>query len=247
MPGKVSFAAPTFSAGGDARTLPAAVDLRASGYGFPPVYDQSWLESCTAGAVAAVLAYRIRRETGDPDFDLSRLFIHYNERAGSGGGPVSMRMSVEAVDRFGVCEEREWPYDPSHYKTRPPETAYRSALRHRGCEAVRLDRDLDALRACLAAGFPFVCGLWIHHSYFNPETHRTGIVPFPEPEEPRYCGHAVAIVGYDDERRQILFRNSLGESWGDGGYGYLPYRHITDARLTSVFWMVRRPSEEQTA
>jgi len=35
--------------------------------------------------------------------------------------------------------------------------------------------------------------------------------------------HAVVLVGYDDEKRQWIYKNSWGEWWGDRGYGYIPY------------------------
>ena len=31
-------------------------------------------------------------------------------------------------------------------------------------------------------------------------------------------GHAVAIVGYDDNVEHYIIRNSWGEGWGEGGY-----------------------------
>lgn len=45
-------------------------------------------------------------------------------------------------------------------------------------------------------------------------------------------GHAIVCVGYDDGMRigdcsgAFLIRNSWGSSWGDGGYGYLPYDYV---------------------
>ena len=35
-------------------------------------------------------------------------------------------------------------------------------------------------------------------------------------------GHAVTIVGYD--KKGLILRNSWGYSWGDGGYGFFPYK-----------------------
>ena len=38
--------------------------------------------------------------------------------------------------------------------------------------------------------------------------------------------HAICAVGYDDKKNLVKFKNSLGEGWGDNGYGYLPYAYI---------------------
>jgi C1A family cysteine protease len=46
----------------------------------------------------------------------------------------------------------------------------------------------------------------------------------------------MAVVGYDDARRRFLIRNSMGASWGDGGYGSVPYEYLADPRLAADFW-----------
>jgi C1A family cysteine protease len=229
-----------------AASLPAAFDLRESPHGFPPIYDQSWLESCTASSIVALLAYDIRRRTPDRDFEPSRMFLYYNERErfGAETNAIAVRNCIDVLATLGVCREADWPYDPSLFRTRPSERAYASALDHRGCEGMRLERDLDKLKASLVDGDPFVCGLVVHNSAFGPHVRRTGVIPVPGPRDPRLCGHAIAVIGYDDAKQWFIFRNSLGQSWGDAGYGYLPYDHVTDPSRTTVFWMVRGKPQE---
>lgn len=36
-------------------------------------------------------------------------------------------------------------------------------------------------------------------------------------------GHAITIVGYDNDKKIFICRNSYGEQWGDRGYFYMPY------------------------
>ncbi len=36
-------------------------------------------------------------------------------------------------------------------------------------------------------------------------------------------GHAVALVGFDDEKRAWLIKNSWGEDWGESGYAWISY------------------------
>lgn len=37
------------------------------------------------------------------------------------------------------------------------------------------------------------------------------------------AGHCISIVGYNDDKKHLVIRNSWGASWGENGYGYMPY------------------------
>jgi C1A family cysteine protease len=55
---------------------------------------------------------------------------------------------------------------------------------------------------------------------------KNGLVPLPNRRESSLGGHAICPVGYDDKKKLVKFKNSWSESWGDDGYGYLPYAYI---------------------
>src|SRR5262249_56575528 len=82
-------------------------------------------------------------------------------------------------------------------------------------------KGLSVRRALTAA--PIVAGLQIYESSQSDAANSTGIIPMPSARDQLRGGHAVCIVGYDDQKRQFKFINSWGTGWGDHGYGYLPY------------------------
>ena len=57
-------------------------------------------------------------------------------------------------------------------------------------------------------------------------------------------GHAVMAVGYNDDKKVIIVRNSWGVNWGDNGYFYMPYAFITDKNMCSDFWSIISTNEK---
>jgi len=225
------------------RRLPSAIDLRRH---CPPVYDQRHLNSCSANAIAAAMRYDELRSGRAAVASPSRLFIYYNERVLAGvtgtDSPVSLRDGYRTVSKVGSCPEPMWPYDPRRFRREPTPACFRAARRRRAIAYYRIRRSMAQLRACLAEGFPFVMAIAVHQSMIGAPVRRTGVVPLPGRHDRLRGGHAVLAVGYDHPRRLIIFRNSWGRTWGDGGYGYLPYAFFSSSDLTWDFWTMRRVS-----
>ncbi|MNX88526.1 Papain family cysteine protease [compost metagenome] len=119
------------------------------------------------------------------------------------------------------------------------------AIRYRNtATALRIRRaarlgSLDAMRASLAKGMPIVCAFSVHESFYSEAVKATGNVPLPGPGDRLIDGHAMLCVGYDDQRRVLIFRNSWGQDWGDRGYGYVPYEAIARQMLRDC-WTVEQ-------
>ena len=198
------------------------------------------------------VAVRPMRSPGALEFDAgrqglpvstpSRLFIYYNERAmegtvGSDSG-AQLRDGIKSVAQWGDCPETEWPYDVNQFAVEPPQSCYDDAAKHLALVYESVNPDLNDLRGCLAAGFPFVFGFTAYASFESDYVARTGQVPMPHWFERAIGGHAVMAVGYDDASSTLTVRNSWGSSWGDAGYFYFPYAYATSS-LASDFWTIR--------
>jgi len=225
------------------KSRPPAVDLRPLS---PPVYDQGNLNSCSANAIAAALWFDEIKEAAPEPFSPSRLFIYYNERASEGlvarNVPVSLRDGYKSVARNGVCHERDWPYRPRRFATKPPPRCYRLARGERVIRYLRLRRELLHFEACLADGYPFTMGISVYESFKSRAVTRSGNVPMPRKRERHLGGHALLVVGYDRRRRLFLARNSWGARWGLRGYCRMPYAYLLDPDLSWDFWTARRVS-----
>ena len=238
--------------------LPPRVDLRP---GMPPVYDQGRIGSCTANAIAGAWEYTERRQFGR-SVTPSRLGIYFCERAlrgqaGSDSG-AQIRDGFRVIHTTGVWPETAWPYDdtPADPTTgvwetdpstgvvprpaqQPPAADYVIGKSERSTVYERVTRDLQHIRGCLAAGWPVVFGFTVYESFESGEVARSGDAPMPSPSEQVLGGHAVTMVGYDDDRGRVLVRNSWGSGWGDGGYFTLPYAYLTTRGLPADFWTLR--------
>jgi C1A family cysteine protease len=227
------------------------VDLRP---GCPAVYDQGRIGSCTANAIAAALEFEMMKQ-GESAFTPSRLFIYYNERAMEGTVPSDagafIRDGIKSVATQGDCPETMWTYDdtpagsnglfPPGAKaaTEPTAECYAEAVKHEALSYLSVARNLADMKGCLAEGFPFVYGFTVYESFESAEVAQKGWVPMPATGEKILGGHAVIAVGYDDENRVFISRNSWGSHWGDKGYFYMPYAYLLDDNLSDDFWTIR--------
>lgn len=224
-----------------AKKLPASVDMRGV---YSLVYDQGSLGSCTANALA--LAYDFTRTKSSlAPLQPSRLFLYYNERALENtlaeDNGAELRTGVKVCVKIGNCPEQLWPYDIEAFKTRPRPECFAEAERNRIKTYLRLNNSsLRQLKACLADGFTFVCGISVYESFESDQVASTGVVPVPDvATEELFGGHAVTCVGYDDTKSCFIMRNSWGPEWGDKGHFYLPYKYLTDPKLAADFWTLR--------
>jgi C1A family cysteine protease len=224
-----------------------SVDLRAQ---CPKeVYDQGQLGSCTANAIAGAIEFDMMKQGLDV-FTPSRLFIYYNERViegtvGSDAG-AEIRDGIKSVGAQGACHEGDlgegppaWPYDVSKFANKPPQSCYNEAKKHKAITYSSVTQNLADLKGCLAEGYPFVYGFTVYESFESQDVAQTGNVPMPAPGEQVIGGHAVLAVGFDDDDRQFIVRNSWGDGWGDGGYFYMPYAYLLDDNLADDFWTIR--------
>ncbi|MPQ87117.1 C1 family peptidase [Pseudomonas sp. MAFF 730085] len=220
--------------------LPPSVDLRPQ---CPPVYNQGQLGSCTANGIAGAIQFDRMKQKLTPLFEPSRLFIYYNERViehtvDSDSGAM-IRTGIKSVGVQGDCPESEWPYDITKFTVKPPQKCYTDAKKYKAVQYQKVAQNLNQMKGCLAAGYPFVLGFSVYESLESEEVTKTGIVPMPASTEKMLGGHCVLAVGYDDAKQRFIIRNSWGDAWGMKGYGTLPYGYLMDENLSSDFWTIR--------
>lgn len=191
--------------------LPPHVDLRDR---LPPPWDQGPLGSCEAHGVGRALAAMY------PGFMPSRLALYYAARALEGQAAqdsgVQTRDMLKAVAR-GAIPEDAWPYEVSRFAQAPPamDPVFRA-----GSYSALTDR--GALLGWLALGNPVPFAIDLPASF--DDWPPGGVISIDG--RPSVGWHCLCAVGYDLPANSIIFTNSWGEAWGDGGHGVIPIDYV---------------------
>jgi len=221
-------------------SLPKSVDLRPE---MPDVLDQGSIGSCTANATANSLRHLLKKE-GLDDFLPSRLFIYYNSRVRIEGEDASedsgatLRDVCKAVATFHACKDEVWPYDISKFSEEPSAQAYQDANLHATLQYHAVPLYLPAIKSALSQRYPIVIGIQIFESFESQQVADTGVVPMPNVQtEQCLGGHAVLLVGYNDETRKFIVCNSWSANWGQKGFFEIDYDYVLNPELACDFWV----------
>jgi C1A family cysteine protease len=235
-----------FGSGRSRAGIAAAADLRPK---LSPIDDQGHLGACT-GFAATGLAEYIQGLKGNTA-ELSPGFVYVMELKADGNPGQDhgshIRTAISVLKKNGIAPEALHPYiakadqaDPAlitkYLSTMPTAEATAAALPNRITTAAQI-ADLDGFKTSIANGKPVIFGIAVYKSFMNPTAKTTGVIPQPDTaNEQLLGGHAIVAVGYDDAKQQVTFRNSWSPTWGDKGYGYLPYTYFKDGSLVHDAW-----------
>ena len=202
------------------------------------IYDQGELGSCTAQAASTAFRYELKRQN-IPDFSPSRLFLYYCERMLEGttnsDSGASIRDSVKAMGRYGLCNEDLWPYDINEFAYKPAVECFIEAKRERALKYKRIPKYLSLMRECISAGFPFVFGIDVYSSFMDATN---GVIPMPSISDSLLGGHALLAVGYSDLTGYFRVQNSWGDSWGNKGYCSIPYGYFMSPHASDMWQLL---------
>ena len=190
------------------------------------LHNQENVGCCTASA--SLLAYEmLLKISGCPEL-FSRLFLYYYTRKSQGRvgqRGADLRKTLETLKNIGVCKEESWPFLKHRENKEPSQQAYEEASKFKiNSFNYVLPQEFKYL---LHNRIPIIAGIWTGKKFWKMSGLLSDLSygPVDVNENTLSKGHAVTIVGYDDNlcSGSWIIANSLGPKWGDHGYGILPY------------------------
>lgn len=217
--------------------LPKQVDL--SPY-CPAVRNQGDIYSCVGWAVgygAMTIRRAIRHNWTDKNTittnAYSALFIYNQIREGHCRQGSSLSKAMELLRTRGDCPARAFDFNVEDCEKQPTPTLLQLAQRDTISDYLTLFGRQDAAQAkiwkvkrALAQREPVIIGMAIRQNFYQLN-HAKFWWPDIGNTNPA-GGHAMTVVGYDDELGAFLIFNSWGPNWGDKGFIRIKYEDFAE-------------------
>ena len=140
---------------------------------------------------------------------------------------------VRAVQTVGAVSEQAMPFVGEPFNQPIPVPPLTSAERFKASSVQSLST-IEDMKSALRQYGPIVAGLTIYQSATSKANH--GVLQLPRSGETQLGATSICIVGFDDRTKMFKFEMAWGTSWGDRGYGYVPYDYM--AKYSSDVWAI---------
>lgn len=155
----------------------------------------------------------------------SRLFLYYSVRTDRGNinedTGATVRETMKAMSKHWVSQEQFHPYIEQNLYTPPSNVATLWGKRTTITTYTRVNVDINSIKKVLASKHMIEFGMIVTDSFMQQWW-----TMLPEPSGNVVWGHAMTIVGYDDQTRMFKVANSWGKEWGENWFFYIPYDRI---------------------
>lgn len=218
---------------GQGNKLPASVSMLKYA---PRRMQQGRQGSCVgwAGAYAARTILQAQASGQRPDDVAFSPAYLYNQIALSGCQGAYMQDAMQAMLQNGALPLRQFPYDERSCAAEPRSNDLQTGrqFRIKGYNRLTFGErdyrpDIQGIKQHLAQGSPVVIGMMVGGTFMSRMVGQKVWHPTQADYALQgYSGHAMCVIGYDDNLEGGAFQimNSWGEEWGDRGVAWVRYR-----------------------
>lgn len=197
--------------------LPSKLDWRDNdGNWLTSIKNQGECGACQIFAGLAMIESWWKIKSGDPeiDIDLSEQYILSCADVGGCDGGV-IELAFEYIKEFGIPTESCMPYqenDTVPCDSKCTDWQEQTITIPEWGWITNFQDDVDLIKSALVKS-PVLGWLHVYQDFFSYES---GV--YERTSETLMGGHAVLIIGWDDDLHCWICKNSLGSDWGENGY-----------------------------
>lgn len=237
--------------------LPSSIDLSSQ---MPPVGNQGRQNSCVAWATGyAIKSYLLKNKGQSTEYDppfaggkgnfvFSPAFI-YNQQNGGEDKGLYYYKTMEFLKSNGVAPWSSMPYTDKDYLAQPTQESKQEALKYKIKSFSRLNfKNPDEIKRVLAGKNVVMVGMIIDDAFYKLK----GATVYDANSGQSYGGHAMTIVGYDDNKKSksgkkgaFKLQNSWGTNWGDNGFGWVSYSMLAKVGQ-ETYAIIDEPATQNT-
>ena len=209
--------------------LPSNVDLREYA---DEIEDQGHIGSCVGNATSSGLELYCHAQLDKSDINFSRLFVYWNARelgGIEGDNGAYLRDGMKSCNKYGICHEADWKYNEAEVNTKPPHEAYEAAAANVVTKYERIEvSDINSFKSYLSRERKSILiGMGLGEKFLDisGSLSEQNYPAINDSDNKLIGGHAINVVGYDDNLNggSFIVENSWGTRWGDNGYFALKY------------------------
>ena len=145
-----------------------------------------------------------------------------------------IKESYQGLAKFGFTDELFWSYDTSKVYEKPPQEAYDNANKTFVNKYKSVLQCQYALKFAICEGYPIAFGSMLCENFENFDEN--GVIPLPSGN--MVGGHAMLIIGYQDDTKLFKVLNSWSANWGLGGFCFMRYEHVLNSEFCFDFFVL---------
>ena len=162
---------------------------------------------------------------------------------------AAKRFTISAYHAIFLDEQAEQAsrryYDAMKDATEANVPSFISPHEQRRRASVNTSDPVQALRdvkTSLERGYGLILAGNVYADFLDPEVSASGVLPELTDHQLRYpvSSHCLFVAGYiqigGDDRGYLICKNSLGSSWGDRGYAYMPFSYFSQRGAVLEVW-----------
>jgi C1A family cysteine protease len=224
-----------------ATALPSKFSLRDK---IGKIKNQGASSSCVGQATAYYVQLLNLLETGEQvEMSARDIYSLIYEK----GGGAYIKKAFQKICNSGCVEEKD---ATSYENGNPPSEAFMTSRQGITKEAEEKgmtylakkyftwnNTNLELYKRAIIEGNGMVSVSWGNNIIWQ-----NARIELPDNHSQMTWCHGILFTGWDDEKQELEFVNSWN-GWGDLGFGYLPYKYITEGYVANPYTLIDLPND----